>query len=145
MVQQQLQSSEPEVRTHTLEDTLDASCESNLEDLPIALRKGKRSCAKYPISQFVSTKNLSLQHQSFISAIDSIRIPTSVQEALKDENWVRAVNEEMGALERNEIWEIVERPKDQKTMGCRWIYTVKYQVDGTLDRYKARLVAKGYT
>jgi len=86
LVQQQLQSSELEVRTHTLEDTLDASCESNLDDLPIVLRKGKSSCAKYPISQFVSTKNLSLQHQSFILAIDSIRIPKSVQEALKDEN-----------------------------------------------------------
>ena len=55
------------------------------------------------------------------------------------------MNEEMGALERNETWEIVERPKDKKTVGCRWIYTVKYQVDGTLDRYKVRLVAKGYT
>ena len=55
------------------------------------------------------------------------------------------MTEEMGALERNETWEIVERPKDKKTVGCRWIYTVKYQVDGTLDRYKARLVAKGYT
>ena len=62
LVQQQLQSSKPEVRTHTLEDTLDASCESNLDDLSIALRKGKRSCAKYLIYQFVSTKNLSLQH-----------------------------------------------------------------------------------
>ena len=48
------------------------------------------------------------------------------------------MNEEMGALERNEIWEIVERPKDQKTTGCRWIYTVKYQAE-------VRLVAKGYT
>ena len=62
LVQQQLQSSKLEVRTHTLEDTLDASCESNLDDLSIALRKGKRSCAKYLIYQFVSTKNLSLQH-----------------------------------------------------------------------------------
>jgi len=90
LVQQQLQSSELEIRTHTLEDTLDASCESNLDDLPIALRKRKRSCANilYPISQFVSTKNLSLQHHSFISAIDSIKIPASIQEALKDENWV---------------------------------------------------------
>ena len=42
------------------------------------------------------------QHRSFISAIDSIKIPTSVQEALKDENWVQAMNKEMGALERNE-------------------------------------------
>jgi len=37
------------------------------------------------------------------------------------------MNEEMGALKRNETWEIVERPKDKKEMGCRWrIYTVKY-------------------
>jgi len=51
----------------------------------------------------------------------------------------------MSTLERNETWEIVDRPKDKKAMGCRWIYTVKYKSDGTLDRYKARLVAKGST
>ena len=55
------------------------------------------------------------------------------------------MNEEIRALEKNETWEIVEKPKDKKAVGCRWIYTVKYQSDGTLDRYKARLVAKGYT
>jgi len=85
-----------------------------------------------------------MQHRSFLSTIDSIRIPTSVQEALKYENWIRAMNEEISALERNETWEIVERPKDKKAVGCRWIYTVKYKSDSTLDRYKARLVAKGY-
>ena len=60
-----------------------------------------------------------MQLQSFLSAINSIRIPTSVQEALKDENWVRAMNEEMKALEKNETWEIVERPKDKKAVGCQ--------------------------
>ena len=55
------------------------------------------------------------------------------------------MNEEMSALEWNETWEIVERPKDKKAVGCRWLYTVKYMSDGTLDRYKARLVAKRYT
>jgi len=43
------------------------------------------------------------------------------------------MNEEMSALERNETWEIVERPKDKKAMGCWWIYTIKYQSNGTLD------------
>jgi len=86
-----------------------------------------------------------MQHRSFLSAIDSFRIPTSIQEALKDENWVRAMNEKMSALERNENWEIVERPKIKKAVGCQWIYTVKYKSNDTLDRYKARLVAKGYT
>ncbi|RDX60598.1 hypothetical protein CR513_61247, partial [Mucuna pruriens] len=63
--------------------------------MPIALRKGKRSCVKYPISQFVRTDHLSIQHQSFIAAIDAIKTPTSVQEALKDENWVQVMKEEM--------------------------------------------------
>ena len=51
----------------------------------------------------------------------------------------------MDALERNETWEIVERPKDKKEVSCRWIYKVKYQSNGTLDQYKTSFVAKGYT
>jgi len=52
------------------------------------------------------------------------------------------MNEEMSVLERNETWEIVDRPK---AVGCRWIYIVKYKSNETMDRYKARLVAKRYT
>ena len=36
-------------------------------------------------------------------------------------------------------------PKEKKLVGCKWVYTIKYQVDGTIERYKAQLVAKGYT
>jgi len=43
-----------------------------------------------------------MQYQSFLSAIKSIQIPTTVHEALKDKNWVRAMNEEMSVLEKNE-------------------------------------------
>ena len=39
----------------------------------------------------------------------------------------------------------MELPKGNKVVGCNWIFTVKYKVDGSLERYKARLVAKGYT
>ncbi|RDY05308.1 Copia protein, partial [Mucuna pruriens] len=55
------------------------------------------------------------------------------------------MKEEMKALEKNSTWKIVDRPKDKKVVGCRWIYTVKCKSDGTLERYKTRLVAKGYT
>ena len=33
----------------------------------------------------------------------------------------------------------------KKTIGCKWVFSMKYKSDGTIDRYKAKLVAKGYT
>ncbi|RDX89090.1 putative mitochondrial protein, partial [Mucuna pruriens] len=56
----------------------------------------------------------------FIVAIDAIKTPTSVQESLKDENWVQAMKEEMEELEENSTWEIVDRPKDKRVIDCRW-------------------------
>ena len=55
------------------------------------------------------------------------------------------MNEEMKSLQKNETWELVECPPGKKPVGCRWIYTVKYKADGSIERFKARLVAKGYT
>ena len=55
------------------------------------------------------------------------------------------MNEEMKSLQKNETWELVDRPSGKKPIGCRWVYTVKNKADGTIERFKARLVAKGYT
>ncbi|RVW26217.1 Retrovirus-related Pol polyprotein from transposon RE1 [Vitis vinifera] len=72
-------------------------------------------------------------------------IPNSVQEALADPRWKTAMNEEMKSLQKNETWELIECPPGKKSVGCRWIYTVKYKADGSIERFKTRLVAKGYT
>ena len=50
----------------------------------------------------------------------------------------------MHALAENETWDLVDAPKGVKPIGCRWVYKVKYNTDGSVNRYKARLVAKGY-
>ncbi|BBH01926.1 ABC-2 type transporter family protein, partial [Prunus dulcis] len=47
--------------------------------------------------------------------------------------------------QKNSTWKMTILPKGKRTVGCRWIYTVKFKADGTIERYKARLVAKGYT
>lgn len=78
-------------------------------------------------------------------SLNSIVIPNTLSEALSNENWRQVMNAEMEALERNKTWEIVDLPAGKKLVGCRWLYTVKFKADGTLERYKARLVAKGYT
>jgi hypothetical protein len=54
------------------------------------------------------------------------------------------MDEEMAALDANATWELVALPKDKKAIGCKWVYKVKLNADGSVSRYKAKLVAKGY-
>ncbi|XP_040948287.1 uncharacterized protein [Gossypium hirsutum] len=113
--------------------------------LPIAVRKGTRSCTQHPISRFVSYGNLSKSYKAFVTNVDSIKIPKNIEEALESAEWRQAVMEEMKALKNNETWEVSDLPKGKKTVGCKWIFTTKFKPDGRIDRYKARLVAKGFT
>ncbi|KAM1076675.1 hypothetical protein FF1_024066 [Malus domestica] len=55
------------------------------------------------------------------------------------------MNEELKSLKKNATWEITDLPTGKKFVVCKWVYTVKYKADRTVDRFKARLVAKGYT
>ncbi|CAH9142653.1 unnamed protein product [Cuscuta epithymum] len=112
-------------------------------DLPIALRKGTQSCT-HPISSFVSYSQLFSASCSFIACIDSISIPKSVKEALSHPEWRHAMVEEMNALDLNGTWDLVDLPTGKKSIGCKWVFAVKVNPDGSVARLKARLVAKGY-
>lgn len=59
--------------------------------------------------------------------------------------WKKAVEQEVQALENNTIWILTRLPYGKNPVGCKWIFTVKYKFDGSIDRFKARLVAKGFT
>lgn len=53
--------------------------------------------------------------------------------------------EEIRALEKNGTWSVTTLPPNKRTVGCKWIFSVKHKADGSVERLKARLVAKGYT
>lgn len=137
--------SDPHLHTQSVETSINSIDDI---DLPIAVRKGTRECTKrplYPLSHYVSLKRLSPVHKRFIISLNTIAIPNTVAEALSKREWRDAMKEEMNALEKNKTWEIVDKPEDKNIVDCKWIFTVKYKADGSLERYKARLVAKGYT
>ena len=55
------------------------------------------------------------------------------------------MDKEIEALEVNNTWTLTPLPPGKSTIGYKWVYRVKYLLDGTIERYKARLVAKGFT
>ena len=81
------------------------------------------------------------EHFSFVSSIE----PKKIDEALKDVDWVNAMHEELNNFTRNQVWELVERPKDHNVIGTKWVFRNKQDQDGIVIRNKARLVAQGYT
>ena len=55
------------------------------------------------------------------------------------------MSEEMKSLEDIEVWELTTLPPGKKAIGCKWVYKVKTNGNGSIERYKARLVARGLT
>jgi len=70
--------------------------------------------------------------------------PLKVDEALEDPDWVIAMQEELNNFTRNEVWELVERPK-KNVIGTKWVFRNKQDEHGVVTRNKVRLVAKGFT
>ncbi|GAA0161226.1 hypothetical protein LIER_17588 [Lithospermum erythrorhizon] len=114
------------------------------DDRPIALRKGKRSCA-YPIPSFVSYDHLSSSSRSFVVSLNSITLPKTVNEALPYFGWQAAIVEEMNAVNDNGIWDLVDSSVGKQVVGFKWVFAVKTNPDGSIAWLKARLVAKAYT
>ncbi|RVW51256.1 Retrovirus-related Pol polyprotein from transposon TNT 1-94 [Vitis vinifera] len=82
------------------------------------------------------------QCRAFMTNIDRIQIPKNIQETLEIPEWRETVMEEIRALEKNGTWEVMTLLRGKKLMGCKWVFTMKYKADDTIERYKARLVAK---
>ena len=59
--------------------------------------------------------------------------------------WMTAMEKEMESLRTYDVWDLVELPRDRKAVGSKWVYKLKKNADGSVERYKARLVAQGFT
>jgi hypothetical protein len=76
----------------------------------------------------------------FVSSFE----PFKVEDALHDLDWVVDMQEELNNFKRNEVWSLVERPK-QNIVCSKWVFHNKQDEHGVVTRNKARLVAKGYS
>ncbi|KAL0409332.1 UNVERIFIED_CONTAM: Retrovirus-related Pol polyprotein from transposon RE2 [Sesamum radiatum] len=100
-------------------------------------------CTSYA-SPHCLPSSYSSAHVSFMANLSTLQEPSTYLQAVKDEKWVEAMGQELVALDANDTWDLVPLPSEKKSIGCRWVYKLKMNPDGTVQWYKARLVAKGY-
>ena len=70
--------------------------------------------------------------------------PTTITQAQKSSHWRKAMCDEYDALLHNSTWTLVPFHHTQNIIGCKWVFRIKRNPDGSVARYKARLVAKGF-
>jgi hypothetical protein len=71
--------------------------------------------------------------------------PTCFEEAIQKKEWEDAMTEEYQSIINNEVWEIVPRPKSKDVVSSKWLFKIKHDDDGTIEKYKARFVAHGFS
>jgi hypothetical protein len=78
-----------------------------------------------------------------------IPIPRTYKEAVNDpeygQSWRDAIQEELASLQVNGTWEEQIPPKGANLVSTKWVFTIKVDADGTIERFKARLVARGFS
>jgi Reverse transcriptase (RNA-dependent DNA polymerase) len=67
----------------------------------------------------------------------------SFEEAIKDDKWRAAIDDDIRAIEKNDTWELTSLPRGHKAIGVKWLYKKKMNPQGEVEKYKARLVTKG--
>ena len=126
------------------EATTPTSIESSNEVAPIQAETRIRRAPPY-LQDYVTGEGLSENADvnnlaMFISHED----PGSFEEAKRDVKWIRAMDLEIEAIEKNKTWQLTTLLNGAKKIGVKWVFKTKLNEKGEIDKCKARLVAKGY-
>ncbi|GJS49751.1 retrovirus-related pol polyprotein from transposon TNT 1-94 [Tanacetum coccineum] len=135
----------------TIENNTKVVNNNNVEDESIEVDEvvNIKESKNHPLEQVIGNINqrtLRSQAQNhsnlfcFISTIE----PKNVNEALGDESWVIAMQEELNQFIANDVWDLVPLPKSHTVRGTKWVYRNKLDKNGIVSRNKARLVAHEY-
>ena len=126
------------------EDTIDVNRPEVKHQHPQRQRKPPVRYGQDEYTDLVTVQDY-VHHVAFHAC--QILEPKSSEEALTTEHakqWRAAADSEYESLMKNETWKLVELPSGRKPIGCRWVFKVKYDYYGKVERFKAHLVAKGY-
>jgi len=90
------------------------------------------------------TRSYFKQEESMLGLL-SVIVPTIVDEALSDDGWILAMQEELNQFQRNDVWDLVPKPEHKNIIGTKWVFRNKLYEHGEVVRNKSRLVAQVYS
>src|ERR1051325_7808290 len=93
----------------------------------------------------IRTRSTFRNSKESLMGLVSLIETTSIDEALQDNDWVMAMQEELNQFTRNVVWDLVPKPKGFNIIGTKWVFRNKLSEQGEVVRNKARLVALGYS
>jgi len=106
--------------------------------------------SSHPEDQIISNKESPRRTRSHFRPEESdlgllfVIEPTTVDEALADDGWILAMQDELNQFKRNDVWDLVPKPEHKNIIGTKWVFRNKLDEQGEVIRNKARLVAQGY-
>ncbi|KAE8731176.1 Detected protein of unknown function [Hibiscus syriacus] len=103
------------------------------------------SFGQQPVSAIPIISPSSVELGQSSQQLETPMVPVAPVLAIQHPEWVQAMKDEILALETNKTWSVASLPYGKVPIGCKWVYRIKYNAAGTIERYKARLVAKGYS
>ena len=71
--------------------------------------------------------------------------PKHIDDAMQDNNWVKAMQEKLDQFQKNDVWKLVELPKGKNVVGEKWVFCNKLDENNEVVRNKTRLLAKRYS
>ena len=90
------------------------------------------------------TKRMRIMSEQENAVIENPARYEEVLESGDSAHWKSAIALEFQSLAEKQTWKIVNRPNDQTVIGCKWVFAVKRNEHGKIQRYKARVIAQGY-
>ncbi|GJU43499.1 putative ribonuclease H-like domain-containing protein [Tanacetum coccineum] len=93
---------------------------------------------------YISSSNKREDSKGFFSTTSLIEEPKTISQALKDESWVEAMQEELLQFKLQQVWILVDLPFGKKAIGTKWVFRNKRDERSIVVKNKARLVAQGH-
>jgi len=100
---------------------------------------------RYPIANYISPENFFVSHKNFPVTLRKVIELKYIQEAVKNPLWRNTMAKEIHALDENktELQKIYLHQKKNPPISYKWAYHVKYNSNGSIQRYKAWSVIHG--